>query len=178
MMKLIQIHPRDNVAVALETLPAGTALSVGGCEVTAAQEITRGHKIALAEIPAGGEVVKYGNVIGIAKEDIKPGSWVHTHNVKTGLSEGGEYVYDHQVFELPQVPDRTFQGFRRKDGRAAIRNAVWIIPTVGCVNSIAQIYLRGIMEPREYPGGLLLFDGSAPVDELLAGHIISRTLQP
>ena len=141
-MKLIQIHPRDNVAVALETLPAGTALSVGGCEVTAAQEITRGHKIALAEIPAGGEVVKYGNVIGIAKEDIKPGSWVHTHNVKTGLSEGGEYVYDHQVFELPKVPDRTFQGFRRKDGRAAIRNEVWIIPTVGCVNSIAQQLVR------------------------------------
>ena len=77
-------------------------------------------------------------MIGLAKQEIRPGEWVHVHNVRTGLSEGAEYTYDHQVFELPVVADKTFQGFRRKDGRAAIRNEIWIVPTVGCVNSIAQ----------------------------------------
>ena len=141
-MKIIRIHPQDNVAVALEDVAQGETLSVGGLSLTAAEEIRRGHKIALAPIPAGGSIVKYGCAIGAAKADIAPGAWVHVHNVGTGLSEGGEYTYEHKTCDLPQVESRTFRGYRRADGRAAIRNEIWIVPTVGCVNSIAQRLVR------------------------------------
>lgn len=139
-MKLIQIHPRDNVAVALEDFAQGEALEMGG--LSALEDVRRGHKIALERIPAGGSIVKYGCVIGQAKEDIPAGAWVHVHNVRTGLSEGGSYAYDHKTFPLPKTAPRTFRGFRRPDGRAAIRNELWIIPTVGCVSAVAQALAR------------------------------------
>ena len=136
-MQLIQIHPNDNVAVALEDLKKGSPVTVNGKAFTVLEDIGRGHKMALIDIPAGSPVRKYGNEIGIAKVDISTGAWVHTHNVKTGLSENAVYEYHHQTFPLPSVTPKTFNGFRRPDGRAAIRNELWIIPTVGCVNSIA-----------------------------------------
>ena len=74
--------------------------------------------------------------------NIAPGQWVHVHNVRTGLSEDGEYTYRHKTYDLPQVAPRTFRGFRRPDGRAGIRNELWIIPPVGCVNNIAQQLVR------------------------------------
>ena len=141
-MKVIQIHPGDNVAVALEAIPAGESLTVGGKTVTAAEDIQRGHKIALEAIPAGAQILKYGCAIGLAKEDIPAGAWVHVHNVRTGLSEDGSYTYEPCSYPLPTTAPRTFRGFRRADGRAAIRNELWIIPTVGCVNSIAQRLVR------------------------------------
>ena len=141
-MKVIRLHPRDNVAVALEDVAQGEGLSVDGLEFAAAEDIQRGHKIALTPISAGEAVMKYGCAIGTAKADIAPGAWVHVHNVRTGLSEGGEYRYDHKTYELSSVKPRTFRGYRRLDGRAAIRNELWIIPTVGCVNSIAQRLAR------------------------------------
>ena len=137
-MKWIRIHPLDNGAVALEDLPAGTHLAADGTDVTVQEPVPRGHKAALCAIAAGAPVVKYGCVIGLAREPIAPGAWVHTHNVRTGLSENAAYTYQHKCFPLPEVPPRTFMGYRRADGRAAIRNELWIIPTVGCVNAIAQ----------------------------------------
>jgi len=137
-MKLIHIHPRDNVAVALEDIIAGETVQVDGRDLTAAEDVKRGHKLALVSIPAGAEVVKYGCAIGLAKEDIAPGRWVHVHNVRTGLSEGEDCAYVHKTYPMPEVAPRTFMGYRRPDGRAAIRNEIWIIPTVGCVNSVAK----------------------------------------
>ena len=137
-MKLIKIHPQDNVAVALADIAKGEVLSEGSLSVTAAEDIARGHKIALRNIAEGEAIIKYGNPIGLAKADIAEGSWVHVHNVKTGLSESAEYRYDHQVYPLPEVAPRTFMGYRREDGRAAVRNEIWIIPTVGCVNHVAM----------------------------------------
>ena len=121
-MKLIRIHPADNVAVALTDIPAGEHLTVDGTEVTAAENIARGHKIALCTIPEGEEVIKYGNPIGIAKAEIPAGAWVHVHNVRTGLSETADYVYEHRTYPMPAMEPRTFQGYRREDGRAAVRN--------------------------------------------------------
>ena len=138
-MKLIQIHPADNVAVALEPLVKGEAAELGA---PALEDIQRGHKIALRDIPAGGDIVKYGCVIGQAKADIPAGAWVHVHNTRTGLSEEAAYSYSHKVLPLPETAPRTFRGFRRPDGRAAIRNELWILPTVGCVNAIAQRLVR------------------------------------
>ncbi len=132
-MKAIRIHPDDNVAVALEDIRKGEAV----LNVTAAEDVARGHKIALRNIREGEAVVKYGNPIGLAKADIPAGAWAHVHNVRTGLSESADYSYDHKVYDKPVVTPKTFQGYRREDGRAAVRNELWIIPTVGCVNSIA-----------------------------------------
>ena len=141
-MKLIRIHPSDNVAVALANISAGESLYAGGVEVTAAENIARGHKIALCDIREGESVIKYGNPIGIAKAEIPMGNWVHVHNVRTGLSETADYEYRHQSFPMPAAEPRSFQGYRREDGRAAVRNEIWIIPTVGCVNSIAATLVR------------------------------------
>lgn len=133
-MKTIQISPRDNVAVALHPL------SMGENEqgITLTEDVQQGHKFALQAIRTGEPVIKYGYPIGIAKCDIAPGAWVHVHNVKTGLSEDAAYTYHPEAEPVQPVEPQTFMGFLRPDGQAAIRNEVWIIPTVGCVNSIAQ----------------------------------------
>ena len=141
-MKLIRIHPADNVAVALADIAKGESITIDGISVTAAEDVARGHKIALADIAEGAAVVKYGNPIGNAKTDIKAGEWVHVHNTRTGLSETAEYVYDHKTYDLPETAERSFQGFMRPDGRAAVRNEIWIIPTVGCVNGVAEELVR------------------------------------
>lgn len=136
-MKYIQIHPNDNVAVMLEDIARGEKVSVEGGEVISGEPIMRGHKIALRDISEGDPVIKYGNVIAVATKDVKAGEWVHTHNVRTNLSESDTYLYEHIESRLPEIAERTFQGYLRQDGRAAIRNELWIIPTVGCVNSVA-----------------------------------------
>ena len=138
MVKYIHINPSDNVAVALEDLAKGTPVSVDGYQVSALEQIACGHKIALTEICQGQPVVKYGTTIAAAREDIPAGSWVHTHNAVTDLSENAQYAYKHKVYDLPRMEAKTFQGYRRKGGCAGIRNEIWIIPTVGCVNGIAR----------------------------------------
>ena len=162
-MKYIHIHPLDNVAVALEDLKKGETISVtaeasAGIQKTASveetsapvpsaapsasillrEDVARGHKIALTDIAAGQPVIKYGCVIARARTDIPAGSWVHTHNAETELSENTEYHYDHKVYKLPEVAEKTFRGYRRADGRVGIRNELWIVPLVGCVNGIAK----------------------------------------
>ena len=123
-MDAIQINPADNVEVLLK--PRG--------------EIPAGHKVALRDIAAGEKVVKYGFPIGVATKDIKAGEWVHVHNVRTALSEEAEYKYEpagkSSASGISGGP-ATFDGYLRADGRAGVRNEIWIIPTVGCVNSVA-----------------------------------------
>ena len=98
-----------------------------------------GHKYAVRDIAEGEDVIKYGNPIGHATCDIKKGEHVHTHNLKTNLSGNLEYTYDHKVYELPyKRKERYFMGYLRKNGEAGIRNEIWIVNTVGCVNKVAQ----------------------------------------
>ena len=137
-MKLIQIHPSDNVAIALAPIAAGETVALADREITAVEDIPQGHKLALSAIEKDCYVIKYGNPIGWATTPVAQGQWVHTHNVHTTLSETEEYTYDHKVYSLPEVSHRTFEGYRRPDGRAAVRNEIWILPTVGCVNNVAQ----------------------------------------
>lgn len=130
MDKLLKIHPFDNVAVALVEIAKG--------EENALSDIPRGHKIALKNIKKGENIIKYGMPIGHALEDIAEGSHVHTHNVKTNLSGQLEYQYTPD-FTLQNIKcDRTFSGYRRADGQVGIRNDIWIIPTVGCVNGLVR----------------------------------------
>ena len=138
MKSYIQIHSGDNVCVALRPIAAGTEVMADGLCVTAAEEIPQGHKIALKPIPAGEKIIKYGYPIGYAKEDIPAGAWVHVHNVHTGLGDVLEYAYHPQGSDPEPSEHAVFQGFVRADGSVGVRNEIWIIPTVGCVNSIAQ----------------------------------------
>ena len=134
----IKIHPDDLVAVALEPLAAYTAVQIDGRELVLLEDIPRGHKFALADIPQGASVVKYGAPIGVAAQAIAAGAWVHTHNMKTGLGDLLEYSYEPVCPELAPTDERFFQGYVRPDGRVGVRNELWIIPTVGCVNNVAQ----------------------------------------
>ena len=138
MTKLIRITERDNVAVALHAASKGETMKAGDAVVTAREDIPQGHKIALVPLAAGEAVVKYGFPIGHATEPVEAGSWVHTHNMRTNLSGEEEYAYEPSVPEIEAAEPETFQGYRREDGRAAVRNEIWIIPTVGCVNDVAK----------------------------------------
>ena len=140
MPQAIHISPIDNVVVALHPIAKGTLVEVDGLAVTALEDIPQGHKMAVKPIKNGENVIKYGFPIGHATADAEPGTWMHTHNVHTNLSGEVEYSYNPSpdLAPLPKVEPETFMGFRRKDGRAAIRNEIWIIPTVGCVNDIAK----------------------------------------
>lgn len=141
MQNFIKINDNDKVVVALKPIPAGEAVTVevqGQVkEITALEEIPAGHKMAICDIPAGGEVIKYGYRIGNAKEDIKAGAWIHTHNVKTALGDLLEYSYEPVHIEEKRTEDVTFMGFNRPDGKVGVRNEIWVIPTVGCVNNVA-----------------------------------------
>lgn len=142
---ILLIHSSDNVAIALRRLEAGTALELGVGAVTLAADIPCGHKFARTAIRAGEPIRKFGQPIGTAKEDIPAGGWVHTHNVRTGLEGVLDYAYMPQApTALPQVKERTFLGYSRPTGDVGIRNEIWIIPTVGCVNEVAQALARNL----------------------------------
>ena len=138
MQSYLKINPRDTVAVALKPLAAGTVCQVDGKEVCLKEDIAQGHKFALCDMPEGTKVIKYGNAIGIAKQNIGEGQWVHTHNIKTGLGDLLEYTYHKVPTDIPETEKAYFMGYRRPDGKVGIRNEIWIVPTVGCVNSIAK----------------------------------------
>ena len=139
MTSALRIRPEDTVAVALEPLSAGSAVSVGGATVTLKEDITPGHKFALRDIKSGENVIKYGFPIGHATADIPAGSHVHIQNLKTNLSETLSYSWNPAApAELPKPEAKSFMGYPRRDGRTGIRNELWIIPTVGCVNDIAR----------------------------------------
>ena len=101
--------------------------------------LSDGHKYALKDIKKGENIIKYGNPIGHATEDIKKGEHVHSHNVKTNLSGNISYTYEPEFYDIPaESGDRTFMGYVREDGSVGIRNDVWIVNTVGCINKVAE----------------------------------------
>ncbi len=132
--KTIIINPADNVAVALTDLKRGETHE----GVTLAEDVVKGHKFALRPIKAGENVIKYGVPIAHATEDISVGKWVHTHNVKTNLSENLEYEYNPVECALKPVAPRKVNVYPRANGDIGIRNEIWVIPTVGCVNGQAK----------------------------------------
>jgi altronate hydrolase len=151
---VLQIHPRDNVAVTLRALAAGTEVSVAGSKHRLLLPLPRAHKFAVRLIKAGEPVVKYGQPIGHATADIDDGAWVHGHNVQTNLDRPSGYEYVPRIERLETIADgKTFLGYRRPNGEVGIRNEIWIIPTVGCVNEIAQTLARQI-NARALPGNI------------------------
>ncbi len=138
MSTYIVLNPNDDVGVAIEALAPGTTLPIGG-GVTLRENIPAGHKFAVKDIASGAMVRKYGTPIGHAITAIPAGSWVHVHNVKTNLAGEEEYQYDPTEpvgAHSPDIP--MFDGYRRDSGKVGIRNEVWVIPTVGCVNWLVE----------------------------------------
>ena len=142
MNELVRIRPEDLVAVALKPLKAGECLDYGSGTVTLKEDLPMGHKVALRDIRKGEPVIKYGFPIGEATEDIPEGTHVHTHNLHTLLSGEKEYAWHPTYPKQDPVPPATFMGYPRKNGRPGIRNELWIIPTVGCVNDVAHAIAR------------------------------------
>lgn len=152
-MQAVIIHNSDCVAVALQDLSAGSTVDLGSVQVTLVDDITRGHKFALRDIAENDPIIKYGFPIGHATCAIKKGQHVHSHNVKTNLSGLNSYTYQKQPkAQLKDYSQRTFEGYVRPNGTVGIRNEIWIIPTVFCVNHVAkelEEYARSRL--KDYP---------------------------
>ena len=138
MANFIKINENDNVAVALDVIAENTTLNVAGTQVTTTMEIPAGHKFALVDMPEATPVIKYGFRIGNTTAAVKQGEWIHTHNLKTGLGDLLGYSYEPDFAEEKFTEDVTFMGYNRKNGKVGVRNEIWIIPTVGCVNNVAS----------------------------------------
>ena len=166
MKKYLQIHPQDNVAVAIESLQPGEAIAAGAKTITVKESIPAGHKVAIAPISRGSDVVKYGFPIGAAKVNIEPGEWVHTERLQSKLAGLVDYRYEPKKNSAWQ-PDgfapkkKSFWGYERPDGQVGIRNEVWIIPTVGCVNAIAreiESRAQAMLTGKEHIDGIFAFN--------------------
>jgi len=135
----IKINPADSVVVCLRPFTKGETINVDGKTITLLQDTPPGHKVLINDTVKGTDILKYGYPIGHAKEDLKSGQWVNENNLKTNLSGTLEYTYN-PVDEKLDIPmeNRTFKGYVRKNGEVGVRNEIWIVPTVGCVNGIAE----------------------------------------
>lgn len=138
-LKFLKINPDDNVAVAIVPLKKGVCISVDGKEIFLQEDIPAGHKVALKDFAENEDIIKYGYAIGHARCAIIKGAWVNERNIKTNLEGLLEYSYSPKWAEL-NIPNRnlSFMGYRRKSGEVGIRNEIWVIPTVGCVNGIVN----------------------------------------
>lgn len=127
----------DNVGIAISDLKEGTIYK--DILLTLSEDIKKGHKFALRDIKKGEDIIKYHMPIGHAKEDIKKGSWVHTHNIVTNLDDTLEYEYDKkEINNIRDDEEYYFNGYLREDGSVGIRNDIWIVPAVGCINKICS----------------------------------------
>ena len=136
--KYLKINPADNVAVAIVDLPAGEQITVDNTTIVLNQAIPAGHKFALKDFAQGEDVIKYGYPIGHTAAVAQQGDWMNEDNIKTNLEGLLDYTYSPVDVKL-DIPakDMSFKGYRRDNGEVGIRNEIWVIPTVGCVNGIA-----------------------------------------
>lgn len=135
----LKINPADSVVVCLQPKKKGDVIDIDGKQVTVLQDTPAGHKVLISDKKEGEDIIKYGYPIGHARKDLKAGEWVNENNLKTNLSGTLEYTYQ-PVNEELNIKDekRTFRGYVRKNGEVGVRNEIWIVPTVGCVNGIAE----------------------------------------
>lgn len=139
MKDFLKVNPADNVVVALRAFSSGEIIRVDNKDIVILSKVERGHKIATETIQLNENIIKYGNPIGHAIKEIAQGEWVHVHNVKTNLSGTEDYIFEQHLVENKfQDEHRTFKGYRRKNGKVGVRNELWIVPTVGCVNGVAE----------------------------------------
>lgn len=135
----LKINPADNVAVAIMPLKAGETICVDDKEIVLKTDIPAGHKVTLKDFSEGENIFKYGYPIGHAIKTVPQGCWICEKEIKTNLAGLLDYTYNPVSVSL-DIPKEnlTFKGFRRKNGDVGVRNEIWIIPTVGCVNGIVN----------------------------------------
>ena len=153
MADFIKINVADNVAVAIHDVEAGGSFEVDGVQINTLSAIPAGHKVALRDMAESEDVIKYGFPIGHLLKAVPQGGLIDHSNLKTNLDGLLEYSYQPELTEIAPTSDKAFfKGYRRADGRAGIRNELWIIPTVGCVNGVAQSIQKQIeKELSNYP---------------------------
>lgn len=135
----LKINPADSVVVCLRAMKAGEIIASDGKEIKLLQDTPAGHKVLLEDKSEGEDIIKYGYPIGHALKDLKAGEWVNENNLKTNLAGMLEYTYNPVDEKLTILKEnRTFKGYVRKNGDVGVRNEIWIVPTVGCVNGIAE----------------------------------------
>lgn len=135
----LKINPADSVIVCLKPMKKGDTITVDNKTLTLAEDTPAGHKVLIEDKKEGENIIKYGYPIGHARKDLKAGEWVNENNLKTNLSGTLEYTYNpvNEKLNIP-VENKTFKGYVRKNGEVGVRNEIWIVPTVGCVNGIAE----------------------------------------
>ena len=149
----LQINKGDNVVVCLRPINAGEEIKIGNHAVQALRNTPAGHKILLCDTPKDKPIIKYGYPIGRAKENLKAGEWVNENNIQTNLSGTLEYEYHPAIKPLSiEQEDKSFKGFMRKNGEVGIRNEIWIVPTVGCVNGIAERLAQKLEQETQLKG--------------------------
>ncbi|MBQ0056223.1 MAG: altronate dehydratase [Bacteroidales bacterium] len=177
MKNYIKINPADNVFVAIQPLAAGTTLNVDGEEVTLLTDVPAGHKCALKDFAEGENIIKYGFPIGHARHAVKKGSYMDHEDIKTNLAGTLDYS-DIKLKGLtkcePSGEQLTFEGYERADGQVGIRNEVWVIPTVGCVNGIIKLIVEQTKKELgdEIPGidGIFHFPHNFGCSQLSEDH--------
>jgi len=150
MKRFIKIHPSDSIVIALDAICEGDEIEVEGQNITAVNDVIAGHKMAICNLKKGEHVIKYGASIGIAQCEIKPGEHVHVQNLRTGLGDNLAYCYNPNGKELElEKENLTFQGYLRDNGDVGIRNELWIVPTVGCVNGQARLIVERMKQETD-----------------------------
>ena len=142
---VIKVTDKDNVAIAVQDIAADTLVLPG---LTAREPIPQAHKIALTDIPKGGEIIRYGVVLGYAKDAIPMGSWINEHMLDLPESP----ALDNMPFgtnlvpveDLPDPPRKTWMGYRNKTGPAGTRNLLGIVTTVQCAAGVVRVAVERI----------------------------------
>ena len=156
----LKINPADSVVVCLSPKKKGDLITIDGRKIAINQDTPAGHKVLIKDVAEGENIIKYGYPIGHAMTSMKAGDWVNENNLKTNLSGTLEYTYNPITEQLTYTnQNRTFNGYVRRNGDVGIRNEIWIVPTVGCVNGIAEKLVAKLKQ--EKPEG---------VDNIYAWH--------
>lgn len=179
MKDIIKINENDNVVVALRDLKIGDTIELEDKVITIKDDVVRGHKIAIKDITVNEKIVKYGFPIGHAISDIEKGNWIHTHNAKTNLDGINDYSFNQKLIKNIFTDDKlTFKGYKRPNGSVGIRNELWIVPTVGCVNGIAEKIMKKFKEGvgELYIDNTLILKHNYGCSQLGDDHINTRTI--
>ena len=156
----LKINPADSVVVCLSPKKKGDLITIDGRKIAINQDTPAGHKVLIKDVAEGENIIKYGYPIGHAMTALRAGDWVNENNLMTNLSGTLEYTYNPITEQLTYTnQNRTFNGSVRRNGDVGIRNEIWIVPTVGCVNGIAEKLVAKLKQ--EKPEG---------VDNIYAWH--------
>lgn len=150
---VLKINKADSVVVCLRPLQKGEIINVDGEDITILQDTPSGHKILIHDTEEGVDIIKYGYPIGHAKVNLKAGEWVNENNLKTNLAGTLEYTYSPVNEDINiENENKKFKGYIRKSGDVGTRNEIWIVPTVGCVNGVAERLVNKLKEETKLEG--------------------------